>query len=161
MPTLERMADWGIQADRAQKQRRKLAATRAALDKLFYYGELYEPYLNLDCRFEVDNTMRLFEWLTPEERRRFNFDVSRINWRHYIHVHIAGIKKYILKVERAGTLEVEEEIRELFLSLATLDHHLEFPVLYGSGRLGFASLDPTATSGEGKSGGKLCAVEMP
>jgi long-chain acyl-CoA synthetase len=108
--TLERMAGWGVMADRAQKQRRKLAATRAALDKLFYYGELYEPYLNLDCRFEVDNTMRLFEWLTPEERRRFNFDVSRINWRHYIHVHIAGIKKYILKVERAGTLEVEEDV---------------------------------------------------
>ena len=73
--TLERMADWGLLVDRAQKQRRKLAATRAALDKLFYYGELYEPYLNLDCRFEVDNTMRLFEWLTPDERRRFNFDV--------------------------------------------------------------------------------------
>ncbi len=108
--TLERMVDWGVMPDQAQKQRRKLAATRAALDKLFYYGELYEPYLNLDCRFEVDNTMRLFEWLTPEERRRFNFDVSRINWRHYIHVHIAGIKKYILKVERAGTLEVEEDV---------------------------------------------------
>ena len=54
--------------------------------------------------------MRLFEWLTPEERRRFNFDVTRINWRHYIHVHIAGIKKHILKVERAGTLEVEEDV---------------------------------------------------
>lgn len=107
---LERMADWGLLADRAQKQRRKIAATRAAIDKLFYYGELYEPYLNLDCRFEVDNTMRLFEWLGPEERRSFNFDVSRINWRHYIHVHIAGIKKYILKVERAGTLEVEEDL---------------------------------------------------
>jgi long-chain acyl-CoA synthetase len=107
---LKRMADWGILADKAQKQRRKIAATRAAIDKLFYYGELYEPYLNLDCRFEVDSTMRLFEWLRPEERRRFNFDVSRVNWRHYIHVHIAGIKKYILKVERAGTLEVEEEL---------------------------------------------------
>jgi long-chain acyl-CoA synthetase len=108
--TLARLAGWGLFADAAQKQRRKIAATRAAIDKLFYYGELYEPYLNLDCRFEVDETMRLFEWLTPEERRRFNFDVSRVNWRHYIHVHIAGIKKYILKVERAGALEVEEEL---------------------------------------------------
>jgi GTP-binding protein len=43
---------------------------------------------------------------------------------------------------------VEEEIRDLFLSLATLDHHLDFPVLYGSGRLGFASFDPAATSGD-------------
>ena len=123
---LERMTDWGIFADRAQRQRRRIAAIRAAIDKLFYYGELYEPYLNLDCRFEVDNTMRLFEWLTPEERRRFNFEVSRINWRHYIHVHIAGIKKYILKVERAGTLEVEEELsaeRESVRTIADLLRH--------------------------------------
>ena len=108
--TLERLVDWGLFAAPAQRQRRRIAATRAAIDKLFYYGELYEPYLNLDCRFEVDNTMRLFEWLTPEERRRFNFDVSRVNWRHYMHVHIAGIKKYILKVERTGALEVEEDL---------------------------------------------------
>jgi long-chain acyl-CoA synthetase len=124
--TLERMADWGVFPDQAQRQRRKIAATRAAIDKLFYYGELYEPYLNLDCRFEVDNTMRLFEWLTPEERRRFNFDVSRVNWRHYIHVHIAGIKKYILKVERAGALEVEEELsaeREAVRTIGDLVRH--------------------------------------
>ena len=56
----------------------------------------------------------------------------------------------INKIDRADarTLEVEEEIRDLFLSLATLDHHLDFPVLYGAGRLGFASLDPAATSGD-------------
>ncbi len=66
---------------------------------------------------------------------------------------IEGNKRPIVlinKIDRADarTLEVEEEIRELFLSLATLDHHLEFPVLYGAGRLGFASLDPAATSGD-------------
>ncbi|MFN2383524.1 MAG: AMP-binding protein [Gemmatimonadota bacterium] len=92
----------------AQKARRRLAATRAAIDKLFYYGELYEPYLNLDCRFEVANTMRLFEGLSADERRRYPFDVTRLNWRHYIHIHIAGIKKYILKIERAGTMAVAD-----------------------------------------------------
>ncbi|HEY7574537.1 MAG TPA: EF-Tu/IF-2/RF-3 family GTPase, partial [Thermoanaerobaculia bacterium] len=44
--------------------------------------------------------------------------------------------------------EVEEEIHDLFLSLATEDHHLEFSVLYGAGRLGFASRDPKALSGD-------------
>ena len=75
--------------------------------------------------------MRLFEWLTPEERRRFNFDVSRINWRHYIHVHIAGIKKHILKVERAGTLEVEEDVsaeREAVRTINDLLRHGAEPI---------------------------------
>ncbi len=56
----------------------------------------------------------------------------------------------INKIDRADArpLEVEAEIHDLFLSLATEDHHLEFPVLYGSGRQGFASADPAATSGD-------------
>jgi len=55
----------------------------------------------------------------------------------------------INKIDRADAraLEVEEEIRDLFLSLATEERHLEFSVLYGSGRLGFASKDPNAKSG--------------
>ena len=42
---------------------------------------------------------------------------------------------------------MEEEIHDLFLSLATHDEHLDFPVLYGSGRLGFVSSAPDATAG--------------
>ena len=56
----------------------------------------------------------------------------------------------INKIDRpdARTAEVEEEIHDLFVSLATEDHHLDFEVLYGAGRLGFASKDPRATSGD-------------
>ncbi|MEP6769203.1 MAG: translational GTPase TypA [Acidobacteriota bacterium] len=56
----------------------------------------------------------------------------------------------INKIDRADarTMEVEAEIKDLFLSLATEDHHLDFEVLYGSGRIGFASKDPHATSGD-------------
>jgi GTP-binding protein len=66
---------------------------------------------------------------------------------------IEGNKRPIVlinKIDRADArpLEVEEEIRDLFLSLATHESHLEFPVLYGSGRLGFASGDPGATAGD-------------
>ncbi|HEU5251134.1 MAG TPA: translational GTPase TypA [Thermoanaerobaculia bacterium] len=56
----------------------------------------------------------------------------------------------INKVDRADarTLEVEGEIHDLFLSLATEERHLDFSVLYGSGRLGFASRDPKASAGD-------------
>jgi GTP-binding protein len=56
----------------------------------------------------------------------------------------------INKIDRsdARTTEVEEEIHDLFLSLATEEHHLEFEVLYGSGRLGYVSRDPNAKSGD-------------
>ncbi|TMQ66234.1 MAG: translational GTPase TypA [Candidatus Eisenbacteria bacterium] len=56
----------------------------------------------------------------------------------------------INKIDRsdARPLEVEEEIHDLFLSLATRDDHLDFPVLYGSGRIGYASRDPEAVAGD-------------
>ena len=66
---------------------------------------------------------------------------------------IEGNKRAIVlinKVDRADarTLEVEGEIHDLFLSLATEETHLDFSVLYGSGRLGFASRDPKASAGD-------------
>jgi GTP-binding protein len=47
----------------------------------------------------------------------------------------------INKVDRpdARVDEVEEAIQDLFMELAHLDHHLEFPILYASGRNGWAS----------------------
>jgi GTP-binding protein len=56
----------------------------------------------------------------------------------------------INKIDRADarTLEVEEEIHDLFLSLATEEQDLEFEVLYGSGRLGYVSKDPEVKSGD-------------
>src|SRR5215468_10884690 len=56
----------------------------------------------------------------------------------------------INKIDRADArvAEVEEEIHDLFLSLATEEHHLEFEVLYGSGRLGYVSRDPEAKEGD-------------
>lgn len=84
----------------SDKFKRRISATRAAYEMLYYYGEIYEPYLNLDCRFEVDHTLGLFHSLSEEEKSTLNFDVTRLNWRHYVqNVHIPGIKKYILKLE--------------------------------------------------------------
>ncbi|MCA9726895.1 MAG: translational GTPase TypA [Candidatus Eisenbacteria bacterium] len=66
---------------------------------------------------------------------------------------LEGGKKPIVlinKIDRpdARVAEVEEEIHDLFLSLATDESHLDFPVYYGSGKLGFASTDPNAREGD-------------
>lgn len=122
---IQRLTDIGMTTTWSQKQRRKIAAALAAMETLYYYGELYEPYLNLDCRFEIDNTMDLFEELSEDEQRRYNFDVTRINWPHYMHVHIAGVKKHILKVERAGTLELDDDAAAQRAALSTINDLLE------------------------------------
>ncbi len=107
--TLDRLAIFDV----THRFKRKLSATRAARQRLYYYGEIYEPYLNLTCRFDVTNTLQLWAGLSEEDRKLFNFNVSNLNWRHYIqHIHIPGVKKYILKVEGAGALELEEPVSD-------------------------------------------------
>ena len=123
--TLEKLTAFDV-FDATHKFKRRIAATKAAHEKLYYYGEIYEPYLNLDCQFRVERTAALFEALLPEEKKRFNFDVTRINWRHYIqNVHIPGVKKYILKVEGAGTLEPDHEIPAEAASISSIPELLK------------------------------------
>ncbi len=55
----------------------------------------------------------------------------------------------INKIDRkdADIERTEESVHELFFDLAQDDSQLEFPVLYGSGRLGFAGSDSSAREG--------------
>ncbi len=102
LDTVERTLDTLSRLGLSFKYRKRISATRAAHEKLYYYGEIYEPYLNLNCRFQITNSLRLFASLKPAERETLNFDVTRLNWRHYIqNTHIPGVKKYILKMEGA------------------------------------------------------------
>ncbi|MEE8349501.1 MAG: AMP-binding protein [Acidobacteriota bacterium] len=95
--------------NRAEKFKRKVSAARATYDRLYYYGQIYGPYLNLNCRFEVKNTLQLFDSLSEHEKKELSFDISSLNWRHYIQdVHIPGVKKYILKMEESSSGGFEE-----------------------------------------------------
>ncbi len=57
---------------------------------------------------------------------------------------------FINKIDRkdADIERTESSIQDLFLDLATNDSQLNYPVLYGSGRQGFAGFDSKATSGD-------------
>ncbi len=54
------------------------------------------------------------------------------------------------KIDRDGARpdEVVDEVLDLFIELGADDDQLEFPVVYASGRDGYASTDPTARSGD-------------
>ena len=112
-----------------QRYKRRLSALTAAHEKLYYYGEIYEPYLNLNCRFGIENTMGLLDHMSREEREVFNFDVTRLNWRHYIqNIHIPGVKKFILKMEGAGTLEPDVQPAGEGGSVSTINDLLAYSV---------------------------------
>ncbi|MCA9770509.1 translational GTPase TypA [Candidatus Dependentiae bacterium] len=63
-----------------------------------------------------------------------------------------GLKPIVLinKIDRkdADIARTEESVHDLFLDLAIHEDQLEFPVLYGSGKLGFASTNSDDRSGD-------------
>src|SRR3546814_17145670 len=61
---------------------------------------------------------------------------------------IVGVNKGDRSDARAA--EVLDEVFELFLTLDASDDQLDFPILYASGRQGFASSDPEARDGDFK-----------
>jgi long-chain acyl-CoA synthetase len=88
------------------KVRRKLAVKRAGLDLLLYYVAIYSPYSTILSRYATTNTQALWNGLSPEDQRLFDFDARGIDWRDYIaNVHIPGLKRNVLNL----TVEELEE----------------------------------------------------
>ncbi len=58
----------------------------------------------------------------------------------------------INKIDRkdADTARTQDAIQDLFLDLATSNEQLDFPILYGSSRMGFASTNPEKMDGDMK-----------
>ncbi|XP_049408545.1 fatty acyl-CoA reductase 2, chloroplastic-like [Solanum stenotomum] len=65
------------------------------------FSKLYEPYLFYKGWFDNDNTRKLMGDMSEEEKRSFEIDVTKINWRNYIEkIHILGVQKYVLEGNR-------------------------------------------------------------
>ena len=64
----------------------------------------------------------------------------------------AGLRALVMinKVDRPDqrAIQVLDEVFDLFVELGATDEQAEFPVVYGSGRDGWASLDPAARTGD-------------
>lgn len=91
-PTHERFRE--MYADEARRS--------ATMKRLMYLADLYETYMNSGCVFDTANTQRLLEGMHESDRIALDFDVRRIDWRHYIQdVHLPGLRHHVLRDARA------------------------------------------------------------
>jgi hypothetical protein len=64
-----------------------------------YFLGIYAPYTHFKAKFATENLERLWESLDEDDKRDFPFDVTTIDWRHYLQeVHIPGLKRHILRM---------------------------------------------------------------
>eukprot|EP00899_Mesostigma_viride_P000641 jgi/Mesvir1/10578/Mv21793-RA.2 len=78
--------------------KRRLTVLEKTFDQLGYFANIYQPYTFYRGRFDASNTRALYEGLREDEVERFNFDLTRIDWRSYIKdVHLPGLRHFVLK----------------------------------------------------------------
>jgi hypothetical protein len=83
-----------------RRLKRKMGALQNALERLHYYTVIYGPYIQCSYWFDATQTRAMFEELSDEDREDWNFDVTAIDWGHYIRdVHIPGLKRNVLKMD--------------------------------------------------------------
>ncbi|MBI4553870.1 MAG: AMP-binding protein [Candidatus Latescibacteria bacterium] len=106
--------------------KQRVTVLKATVNRLLYYAEIYSPYTTLDYQFETSRTQRLYEEMEPEDRRLFNFDVTRIRWKEYIQdIHIPGLKRHVLKTEAPEAPEPDESADGESADRAGLDQERE------------------------------------
>lgn len=77
-------------------------AKRLGVERLTYYARIYGPYAEAKCLYLTDRTKAVWDSLTEEEQRTFNFNVASIDWREYIQdIHIPGVKRFVLGLRPA------------------------------------------------------------
>lgn len=85
----------------AKKLRENMKQLKEAVEKCEEIAESFTHFTVNEWIFDNKAAMRMYlsPLLTDSERRTFNIDVTRINWKMYIMNFAYGIKRFILKEE--------------------------------------------------------------
>ena len=95
----------------ARQRNRRIAVMQNALEGLQYYIRIYGPYTRISFEFETSKIGQLSASLTAADQRRFDLDISKFDWQHYLqNIHIPGIKRFILKMDADPSVKMLKEI---------------------------------------------------
>ena len=73
----------------ARETARKVDRLRRRFDFIKRYADLYGPYVEAEVIYTDRRTRDLFEKLSDEDKRDFNFDSASFTWEHYLEeVHL-------------------------------------------------------------------------
>lgn len=87
--------------------------------KKMYKMESALSYFTLNqWQFDNQNTAALFDSLSKEDKKIFNFDIKEIDWTEFIIIWCIGLRRYILKDGLTGTLNGRK--KQTFFGFLTL-----------------------------------------
>ncbi|WMV44486.1 hypothetical protein MTR67_037871, partial [Solanum verrucosum] len=84
--------------DEKELRKIQIRLIKKKVEYLKNFSKLYEPYLFYKGWFDNGNVRKLTGDMSEEEKRGFEIDVTKINWRNYIEkTHFPGVQKYVLE----------------------------------------------------------------
>ncbi len=117
-----------------------------------YFINIVDTPGHSDFGGEVERTLQMVEgFLLLVDAAEGVLPGTRFVLRKALELNLKPIV-LINKIDRkdANIEQTESLIHDLFLDLATNENQLDFPILYGSSRFGFANTNPTLMSGDMK-----------
>jgi len=66
-------------------------------DKLTKAMAALEYFTQNEWRWSNDEVLQLQQDLTDTDRRIFDFDITKINWRDYVDTYVQGVRKFVFK----------------------------------------------------------------
>ncbi|CAN5899858.1 HAD-IB family hydrolase [soil metagenome] len=102
-----RMPDGHMASDARQRIARAEKRARMSL----YYSRIYGAYANMKATFSTARTMQLYKELSAEDQEEFLFDITRLDWKTYLHE--AHLPALTTKPGRKKRKKVEEEPGEV------------------------------------------------
>jgi len=85
-----------VPVPRVDGAERRLHVERRRLERLRRLGEIYGPYLELDCVFDDRRTCELLGRLAPSDRERLSFDTAAFDWNDYLDgVHLPALRELV------------------------------------------------------------------
>lgn len=78
----------------AQKNAQRMSR---AIERGEEISKIFEFFVTHEWIYECRNFKKLWDFLTPEERKEYLIDVAEIDAKNYIRINNYGIQKYILK----------------------------------------------------------------
>jgi len=67
-------------------------------------------------KFSTDNMGELFNKLSLEDQKLFNFNIKEVNWPNYIGKYCLGMRKYVLKEDISTLPAARKHIRKWGIS---------------------------------------------
>src|SRR5690625_638467 len=106
------LADRAVGRLPARRRTREWISTlykaRRDLDTLRKFTSLYQPYTQIEVVFDDARTRALHASLPAERRAEHGFDVTEIDWRHYLQeVHIPGVPG-LMRADRPRTTKRQD-----------------------------------------------------